>query len=156
MFQFRTTEMAPIRRYNRKWEEKMPWLRKADGKLEHAYCKYCNVTMESKVTTLQKHQEAKGHVAAAARHIAGGGQIDRFVKKDPPLIMSEEVKKAELELTATIVYHCSILAIDHLGDFFRRHGQGSTLEKIREKRVFQLAMPSVNKCFLLSPPPKPS
>ena len=48
---------------------------------------------------------------------------------------SDEEKKADIELSLAIACHSSIRALDHIGDVMKRHGEKSTLGKLRLHRT---------------------
>ncbi|CAL1292739.1 unnamed protein product [Larinioides sclopetarius] len=43
----------------------------------------------------------------------------------------ETLKKAELQLAASISCHCSLSSIDHIGEIVQQHSKGSVLEKLK-------------------------
>ncbi|GFO11546.1 Zinc finger mym-type protein 1 [Plakobranchus ocellatus] len=49
--------------------------------------------------------------------------------------ISDDVKSAKLQLAAAMACHCSISAIDHLGEIIVKYGQGSTIGNIKIHRT---------------------
>ena len=45
------------------------------------------------------------------------------------------IKIAEIEISASIACHCSVMTIDHLGEILVRHGSGSSLGSIKLHRT---------------------
>ncbi|KAK7072331.1 hypothetical protein SK128_027179, partial [Halocaridina rubra] len=49
------------RKYNKSWEEKFFWVKRASEGSEDAYCKLCKTTIPPKVSRLADHEKTKGH-----------------------------------------------------------------------------------------------
>jgi len=55
------------------------------------------------------------------------------------------VKRAEIEISATIACHCSVMTIDHPGEILVRHGSGSCLGSMKLHRTKCAAI--IKKCI---------
>lgn len=52
------------------------------------------------------------------------------VSEKVPESDTNEKKEAEIHLALVVACHCSILAIDHVGEVISKYGQGSVLSSI--------------------------
>ncbi|GFO22339.1 Zinc finger mym-type protein 1 [Plakobranchus ocellatus] len=118
------------RQYNSKWEKEFSWLTK--GSHGDAYCKNCQCTVASKHSNIKQHERSEKHKRKAPAQ--NQKMLDVISKPGEPKI-SDDVKSAELQLAAAMACHCSISAIDHLGEIIVKYGQGSTIGNIKIHRT---------------------
>lgn len=119
------------RKYLETWETDFPWLTSiiTDG-TRLPSCKLCRKILQPHRGTLTKHQngaQQKKNVSTAS----SPQSLDGPSNTRP----SCELKRAELELALATCCHCSINAIDHLGEVIRKNAKGSTLENLRLHRT---------------------
>lgn len=122
------------RKYLKSREKEFPWLTSvlSEGS-EHAFCKLRRKTLQTHRGTLGKHEQGAQH-----RKIVSSVSVSKtlnFPKKLKLSPVSDDVKRAELELALTMCCHCSIQTIDHLGEVIKKNGKGSTLGNIRLHRT---------------------
>ena len=111
------------RKYNKDWEKKFSWLKKAPNELNQAYCKLCHCTLAPKLTNIADHKKTekhKKHIPIQGQQLIGVTSTLRSSHK-----VDDGVKKAELHLAAAIACHSSVTAIDHLGEIITQYGSGS-------------------------------
>jgi hypothetical protein len=116
------------RKYKTEWEKSYPWVERAqDG--EMAFCKICKKTLKPKKTSLNVHEKSSTHVdRKQAMNLSKPIKLKRIT-------VAKKVKVAELELAAGIACHCSMLAVDHIGEIIMKNGTGSVLGNISLHRT---------------------
>ena len=122
------------RKYNPEWEKKYVWCCKAPGNSDEAYCKLCKCTLNPKTSSQSDHEKTKKHL----KHVPAPPPKQLNVTKiprTPDSSKNSDVKQAEIQLAVSVVCHCSLRSIDHLGELLVRHGTGSTLGQIRLHRT---------------------
>lgn len=118
------------RKYNKAWEEKFVWVKKASEGSEDAFCKLCKTTIAPKVSRLAAHEKTKGHSSRVSASSKCQTLPVKFFRKQ-----DNEKKRVELELAVAIACHCSTASVDHLGEIVKRNGKGSDLENIQLHRT---------------------
>ena len=114
------------RKFNKCWETKFIWVRKASDRTENAYCKLCRCTMQPKLSNLAKHEKSEKQTRRLTDQTSSRPlPVVRIATKE------DEVKRAEIELALTISCHSAITMINHLGELITRNANGSKLEKIK-------------------------
>ena len=69
----------------------------------------------------------------------------------PVAMIGEKEKVMELQLAVAVTCHCSITAVDHLGEIIVHHGKGSNLERLKLHRtkcsnlIKNVISPALNK-----------
>ncbi|KAK3756693.1 hypothetical protein RRG08_013958 [Elysia crispata] len=118
------------RQYNPKWKKEFSWLSKNSN--GDAYCKYCHCSVAPKHTNIKQHKNSVKHKSKAPAYLQK--KLEVISTPRVPKV-SDDVKTAELQLAVAMACHCSISAIDHLGDIIVKHGAGSTLGNIKIHRT---------------------
>ena len=90
------------------------------------FCKLCRCTIQRRRPSLTKHENSEKHTRrlrdqSSLRPLP----VVRFCRGD------HEVKRAEIELAASISCHSANAMIDRLGEVLARNAEGSKLEKIK-------------------------
>ncbi|XP_067125821.1 zinc finger protein 862-like [Centruroides vittatus] len=123
------------RKYNDKWKDKFPWIKKVTDGSESAYCKLCRCTIFPRLSNLSNHDKSDKH----KKNTPSTYQTVLPVTKTSKTI-DDKVKEAELQLSVSIACHSAIRSIDYVGEIIVKQACGSTLGKIKLHRT---------KCLLL-------
>lgn len=118
------------RKYLPEWETEFPWLQKDDK--EGAICKLCRKSLRCKKFIILQHSKSSGHIIKETA-TNSCKSVAFFMKKSTS--EDEALKKAELQLAASISCHCSISSIDHIGEIIQQYSKGSVLEKLKMHRT---------------------
>eukprot|EP00794_Sanderia_malayensis_P018341 gene18341-biopygen12288 len=94
-----------------------------------AYCTFCQINSQARLSNLKQHEETAKHVKAT-RSISSNRKIIPTQPKD-----SDVTKRMEIEFAVAVACHSAILSIDHLGEIIVRNGTGSKLEKMKLHRT---------------------
>ncbi|XP_068239267.1 SCAN domain-containing protein 3-like [Palaemon carinicauda] len=119
------------RKYLECWEKEFPWLTsvKSAGKVV-AFCKLCRKNLQTHRGTLLKHEQGMQH-----KNTANSMAISRTINFPKKSKVTDDLKRAELELALITCCHCSIRTTDHMGEIIKRNGKGSVLEHLRLHRT---------------------
>ncbi|KOB71310.1 Uncharacterized protein OBRU01_13944 [Operophtera brumata] len=106
-----------MRRYRPAWEAEPKfsgWLTSLKGDGTKAFCKLCKCTLQAHKKDLSNHASCKKHIQAFKFSQMGASNVKltKFYEANIP----KERKIAELKLAAFIAEHCSMAAVDHLGE----------------------------------------
>ncbi|KAK6168647.1 hypothetical protein SNE40_019839 [Patella caerulea] len=108
------------------WEKQYAWLTEVEGNM---YCKICRKKIIPKLYSIARHEKTDEHC----------GKIKNKQTMRPLNVSStprrpgidKSVKCAEIQMAVSMACHCSISAIDHIGEIVGKYGQGSTLQKMQ-------------------------
>jgi hypothetical protein len=117
-------------KYNAKWEKEFPWLKPVTNISSRAFCLYCKTDMKAKLDIVRDHANGKRHKARSPY-----SNENAQLPFKPLTVVSQEVKKVELKLTAMAVCHTSFNALNHIGEIVEEEGKGSNLQKIKLHRT---------------------
>ena len=117
------------RKFKSEWQKNHPWVRKASDGSENAYCTFCKVNVNPKLSHLKQHEETAKHKKVTSA-VSSSRKLFAAPTKD-----DETVKKIELQLSVAITCHSAIIAVDHLGEIIVQHSTGSKLEKMKLHRT---------------------
>ena len=93
-----------------------------------AYCSFCRVNIQPRLSNLKNHEDTSKHIKAA-------GSVSSTKKLFAPRPKDgAEKKSVELKFAVAIACHTSISSIDHLGELIASNGAGSKLEKMKLHR----------------------
>lgn len=119
------------RKYLESWEREFPWITSVTSKdTRLAFCKLCRKSLQPHQGTLTKHAQGTQH-----KRVVNSVSTSHMLNVTTKPKLTEEVKRAELEVALATCCHCSIVAIDHLGEVRRKNGKGSPLENIKLHRT---------------------
>jgi len=120
------------RKYQSVWEKSFPWVTKAPDGSDSAYCKLCRKTLQVRFSALSAHSKVTDHLARAGVALTTKS-LHSHLRKD----MTDNVKKIELELAASMCCHCAVVTVDHIGEIISRNGaaEGSKLGTLRLHRT---------------------
>ena len=117
------------RKFKKEWMKEFLWVTEAPDGSQSAYCKLCKCNIIAKKCSLVAHENTSKHKERApSKSLAPPLGFQRVEPET-------DVKRAELEMAVALCCHCSISSIDHLGELMKRHGQGSTLGKMKLHRT---------------------
>lgn len=120
------------RKYNKSWEGKYVWVRRASDGSESAFCKLCKIQIAPKSSRLADHEKSKGHSSRVnASSMCRALPVMTVQRKQD----SDNKKRLELEFVVTISCHCVILSVDHVGEWIKMNGKGSELENLQVHRT---------------------
>ncbi len=128
---FAKLTMSRQRKYQASWEKEFAWIRKDPGGTEKAFCRACVCKLEPKKDGLVGHAKSEKHLKNT-RAISQTPSLAPEVKRPR---VDEGVKHAEIELAVSTACHCSIKVIDHISEVVKKHGKGSSLERIKLHRT---------------------
>lgn len=116
------------RKYRDEWEKQFMWVKESSDGSGEAYCKSCHCNLAPRLSSLQNHEKSGKHQKkqSALSHTSA-------LKVSPSV--SDDVKRAELEIASAMCCHCSTVSVDHISDVIKRNGKGSTLGKISIHRT---------------------
>jgi len=134
------------RKYISSWSQEFSWVTK-DKSSDSAFCKICSKTVFPKKQKLQVHEQTSDHIAR--QKAVSNTNVNSFKKFTENKTSQKTLQIKELQLAAMIACqcHCSISAVDHLGHFMKRNGEGSDLANINVGRTKCAAM----ICRVISP-----
>ena len=123
------------RKYILAWEREFPWLTKAKGGTESAFCKVCQKILQPRKTTIKLHADSKEHKVRVGA--VSSVRTNLFERVGPSRIQTptDSLKKAELQLAVVVCCHSSIATIDHLSEVIKNNSAGSRLENMRLHRT---------------------
>ena len=123
------------RKYQDIWEKVFPWLTKAKGGTESAYCKVYQKFLQPRKTTIKVHADTKEHKVRVGA--ISSVRVNLFERGGPSRIQgpTHALKKVELQLAVVVCCHSSIATIDHLSEVIKENSAGSKLENIRLHRT---------------------
>jgi len=114
--------------YLPEWEKDFPWVTKASNE-NVPFCKGCRKKIAAKKCNLTLHEGPDCHKlamkAVTTVQPLGFSSIAKITQ-------SEELKSAELELTAAVCCHTSV---NHLCELIKKHGKRSCLEDLKLHRT---------------------
>ncbi len=87
--------------------------------------------LKPKLDLLRDHGKSK-------RHLEKGPLVNmklRTLPFKPMNIVSDDVKKLELKLTAMAICHTSFNTMDNVSEILKEEGKGSTFEKVKLGRT---------------------
>ena len=117
------------RKYKPEWVKRHPWVKRAEDGSENAFCSFCKVTINPKLSNLKQHEDSTKH-----KNVTGATSSNRKItmvsRKE-----NEVLKKIELKFAAAITCHCAIRSIDHIGEIIVQNGRGSQLEEMKLHRT---------------------
>lgn len=130
------TKYEDGRKYCASWEKSFPWCRNESTTSSNAFCKLCSVSIQPKLSSLKKHETSDGHKARASKSQPAVETVLGLNRSSRNLASIKDVTKcAEIELSVNIACHGAIRSVDHLCEFFTKHGQGSTLGNLKLHRT---------------------
>ena len=119
------------RTYRSSWESTYSWLKPSCNGTK-ASCKLCHIDMQPRLSLIKRHEESAKHQQNIPRETI----LTQKVITTPRIKeISDNTKAVEIELSAAVACHCSIMSIDHLGEIITRHGKGSCLENVKLHRT---------------------
>lgn len=109
--------------YSKLWElnpKYKHWLKPIKGSPFNAICSYCNVTLASEISSLNKHLHSIKHVTNS-KSIKNTPTITSNFKKSEQSPLDEKVKLAEIKLYCWFIaeHNISFLTMDHLSDLLK-------------------------------------
>ncbi|XP_050724635.1 uncharacterized protein LOC127002594 [Eriocheir sinensis] len=116
------------RKFKDEWEIFFLWVKQSSDGSGEAFCKLCHCNLVPRLSSLQNHEKSDKHQKRQAAI-----PYTSALKVSPNV--SDEVKRAELEIATAICCHCSTISVDHISDIIKRNGKGSTLGKINIHRT---------------------
>lgn len=124
------TSYDTSRRFKDEWERQFMWVKESSDGSGEAYCKVCHCNLVPRLSSLQNHEKSGKH---QKKQSAVSFTSTSFFKASSSV--SDEVKRAELEIATAMCCHCSTVSVDHIGEMIKRSGKGSTLGKISIHRT---------------------
>ena len=104
------------RKYKSEWEKDFPWVTKSASS-EEAFCKLCKKNIVPKKANLESHQQSQSHLSRVQLPPEKTSCFKSFFKASDK---STELKTAEIQFAVSVACHCSILAIDHIGEIIQK------------------------------------
>lgn len=113
-----------------KMEELKKWLVPVKDDVFKAKCKLCNFTMVAEISNIKKHSKSNKHIEILSCKEIKQKSIASFITKNTPTKLDNDVKVAEIKLTAFLSEHnVAFLATDHLTDVLKSCFKDSKIAK---------------------------
>ena len=93
------------RKFKPEWQKYHPWVKKAIDGSENAYCTFCRVDVNPRLSHLKQHDNIEKH-----KKLASGVSSTRKIYA--PSKFDNEMKRIELEFAVSVTCHCAISSID--------------------------------------------
>ena len=129
------------RKIRKDWEEQFTWVSQAKDGSDKAFCRYCHVDITARLSCLKSHEETDKHkLKAPSKNLKSLSQMDAHVQKtarsrEKEGELTKENKDLDLHIAVFVACHTAIHTVDHLGQVVRKHGEGSSLGKLKLGRT---------------------
>lgn len=127
------------RKYRKDWEEEFTWVSQAMDGSDKAFCRYCRVDITPRISCLRSHEGTDKHkLKAPSKNLNSLSQMDAHVQKtarEREVEVTKENKEMDLDIAVFVACHTAIHTVDHLGQVVRKHGEGSSMGKLKLGRT---------------------
>ncbi|KAJ4438314.1 hypothetical protein ANN_14256 [Periplaneta americana] len=112
------------RKFRKEWlsdERVKDWLLEVPGDPSIARCKYCQCSLNVRLSDLLDHGRTKKHLKASEQFSTSHQSKLQFI----PVKHTYECAAAEAALSLFVINHCSVRSVDHLSDLTKRFFKGA-------------------------------